>query len=188
VLFARAEANAQNLLEVPFHPYRKASDKYYSLQPIYDWMKLPKSNESTRPMLEWVGVPEHRAYGLLYKVTQVLPDGLLVVSSGEYLVGIESSSFSSRVSSHEPIFLKNYPFKKLCVDGQKIRFLAIKSGNYKYTGTDGGSHTVELYDYGVPYDPKALQAAMQVQKTTNTTSLTVVSTNSVSTNRGAARR
>ncbi len=137
-----------DLLQTPYHPYRQVGNKYYSLQPIYDWMNLPTSDRTARPMQEWFGQPEYRMYNLIFRVEQVLPEGLLLTSSGEYLRGIERADFDS----HNPIFLKNYPYKNLLVDGQIIRFLAIKIGNYQYTATDGAVHTVALYDYGVPCD------------------------------------
>jgi len=148
-MLATISASAQtNLLETPYHPCRQVDNKYYSLQPIYDWMELPHSDRTVRPMQEWIGEPAYRMYNLLFRVEQVLPDGLLLSSSGEYLRGIERADFDS----HNPIFLKNYPYKNLLVDGQIIRLLAIKIGNHQYTATDGAVRTVALYDYGVPCD------------------------------------
>jgi hypothetical protein len=123
-------------------------------------MKLPQSDRTVRPMQEWIGQPAYRMYCLAFRVEQVLPDGLLLSSSGEYLRGVERPDFDS----HNPVFLKNYPYKNLLVDGQCIGFLAIKIGNYQYTATDGAVRTVALYDYGVPPPPQTPEQIKAAQE------------------------
>jgi hypothetical protein len=73
-----------------------------------------------------------------------LKDGLLVeVTSSAYKMGITHT---------HSIFLTNFPGLSKAYDGQRIEFLALKTGLYK-----NASQTLERYDYGIPYNPFAKQ-------------------------------
>jgi hypothetical protein len=143
---------------MPYHPYRKVEDRYYSVQPIYDWMQYRKwirnrpsgemkrliesGTTQIRPMPDWIGAPMYLSEGEFgAKIVQVLPDGLLMTFGG---------------NANRMFFLTNYPFHSQVVDGQHIDFLAIKTGIYRYAGVGDVPHSVEMYDYGIPYDPRAL--------------------------------
>ena len=149
-----------------YHPYRKVGDRYHSLLPLYEWMKLryKPANELTQadyssqqPMTDWVGCGSLSSYGRTsYKVVEVVKEGLL----------IEAESVSKLTSSSKVIFLKNYPYMAQVVDGDRIEFVAMKCGTYQYTTTTGARATVEALDYGTPYDPFKLPK----QATTNTNS------------------
>ena len=52
------------------------------------------------------------------------------------------------------------------MDGQKIQFLAIRVGSFRYTGTDGAKYTIAAYDYGKPpvpppQTPEQIKAAQE---------------------------
>jgi hypothetical protein len=85
-----------------------------------------------------------------YKVDQVLDDGLLV----------HETRFVDYTIDDKPFFLKNYPSYKNLTDNQKIKFLALPSGNYKYTDTEGAVRTVPLYDYGTPVSLEEMSAVL----------------------------
>lgn len=156
---------------LPFHPYRKVGDKYYDLNPLYSWITSIKQKEKARqqiapeearnrPMKAWFGVVEpYEGVLIQYKVAQVLDDGLLVQES-------RFTSYGGTVVD-DPFFLRNYPGYKNLTDNQKIRFLALRSGSYKYTDTQGATRTVPCYDYGVPYNPWALQGSLRAKHSTN---------------------
>ena len=156
---------------LPFHPYRKVGDKYYDLNPLYSWIKSVKQREKqrqeipveevrNRPMKEWFGVVEPSEGVLVrYKVSQVLDDGLLIQER-------RTTSYGGTIDG-DAFFLRNYPGYKNLTDNQDIRFLALRTGSYKYTDTLGATRTVPCYDYGVPYDPWAAQAAAKSRRSTN---------------------
>jgi hypothetical protein len=140
--------------EQPVHPFRKVGDRYYDLRPIYKWLALtkvpmnkltPKELASPRPMTEWVGAATslNTSFSTRYRVQQVLEDGLLVTVT---------HSTTGLGSSTESMFLTNFPGASNVHDGQMIEFLALKTGLYKH-----GSQTIELFDYGTPYNPFAKQ-------------------------------
>jgi hypothetical protein len=151
-LMVTALSSIAQVVQLPYDPVRKVGDKIYSLQPIYEWLKLPISDRTPRPMPEWVGVGSGHSYALDYRVEEIVPEGLMLRSSGERFVS-ESVSERADYDSHEMILLKNYPYKNSVVDGQKIKFLAIRTGNFQFTDTSGGISTIAAYDYGTPYIP-----------------------------------
>lgn len=66
-------------------------------------------------------------------------------------------------------FLTNYPNFKTLKDGDKISFIAITNGTIKLLGTT--EHTIESFDYGIPYNPIELQRTLQIEsKKTNSAS------------------
>lgn len=157
--FAAPSVFAQTVL--PYHPYRKVGDRYYDLRPLYSWINAASHVTVAQrymtvpnPMKDWFGVDRGDPIFVHYSVIQVAEDGLLVREE-------RSSLYNDRVVYGDSFFLKNYPdFKKL-TDHQEIRFLALRAGSYRYTNTLGSVKTVPCYDYGVPYDPWALQKAKQ---------------------------
>ncbi len=113
---------------LPYHPYRKVGERYYSLLPIYTWERLrqnPSKNLTQqqreeldkRPMPEWIGFRAIRNSSV--RVARVLKDAL-VIERRVTTLGISGRFCSTLV-------LKNYPEQTKVVD--------------------------ELYDYGIPYDP-----------------------------------
>jgi hypothetical protein len=48
------------------------------------------------------------------------------------------------------VFLKNHPDQSRLIDGQGVAVLAMLTGNYTYTNTQGARKTVALFDYGTP--------------------------------------
>src|SRR5437899_395759 len=72
----------------------------------------------------------------------------------------------------DPFFLRNYPDYKNLTDNQRIRFLALRTGSYKYTDTQGATRTVPCYDYGVPYIPWAPGANLKAKRLTNSAAST----------------
>lgn len=164
VVLVTAISFGQNL---PLHPYRKVGDRYYDLRPLYSWIdsvqsrrrnheEIPlKFEANNRPMKEWFKwfsseMPLRRLQldGVLvqYEVDQVLNDGLLV--------------HEEDMVDEKPFFLTNYPGYKNLTDNQKINFLALHAGSYKYTDTQGAVRTVPLYDYGIPVSPEEMSAAL----------------------------
>lgn len=158
---------AQNI-GLDYSPLRLVDSKIYSLQPIYDWLQLPRSDKQPRPMQEWVGVKTSKDYSLDYKVIGVLPEGVLLVSSGELFGALGYGTLEKSDYDAEPILLKNYPNKDNLTDGQKINFLAIRSGNFQYTSADNSLHTIAAYDYGkhyiaLPPTPEQVTAQKKLQ-------------------------
>jgi hypothetical protein len=137
-------------LPLPYHPRRQIGDKVYSLQPVYDWIKSEQNKTVERPMKEWIGYRTRNDFGLDYRVEQVVPEGLILRSSGERWFGPNGFSEERNYESHQAILLLNYPGATNLIDHQHIQFLAIRAGNFKYTGTDGAEHAIAAYDYGKP--------------------------------------
>ena len=179
---AKSQEQPDLSIKVRYHPYRQVADKYYSLQPIYDW--IGSKTNIKRPMPEWIGAGERPGYYSDFKVESILPDGVLLRplperSAIEVMYGERyPNKYDAEGDVKSGIFLKNYPFKDRLVDNQKISFLALRTGNYQYTTTDNSTVTVPLYDYGIPYDPLALQAAVHAKKMTNSISFKNIITNS----------
>lgn len=158
--------------DAPYHPYRKVGDRYYSLQPIYEWQKLlsipgnkltPKQRASSRPMQEWIG--ERRdletPIDVTYRVASVAAEGLIITA--------ESHGYRSGTLAYRTLLLLNYPLQKKVADGQAINFLALKTGVREVAGWG----TLEVYDYGIPYDPQALAAEKaRTNILTNTNAIT----------------
>ncbi len=145
-------SSAQKYLPFRNDPLRKIGDKIYSLQPIYNWVKLPSTDRTTRPIPEWIGVTDNRRTTINYKVIGILPDGILLESSGERMISNNfDGSEQPDYDSHEPILLKNYPNQEDVLDGQIMNFLAIRSGSFQYVSADNSMHTIAAYDYGKPY-------------------------------------
>jgi len=179
---------------IPYHPYRKVENRYYDLNPLYNWITdvskvtvaqaRAGSFTKPRPLPDWLGAPSApggvETYQWYY-IRQVLGHGLLL--EVRWSGGIYSGT------STEPIYLTNYPFSGV-IDGQEIHFLALRTGNYKYQDTSGAMHTVAKYDYGIPYDPRELaaqRATNSVPRPSATAPQTSPSpTNSVGTNSNAA--
>jgi len=143
---------------MPHHPFRKIGKKYFDLRKLYEWdqvqmnLKIGETG-SAMPLKDWIG-DDHG--GSQYKVYSVLKEGLL----------IEKRNFGNPYG--EPFLLVNYPMEKTVVDGQTIRFFAMRSGQFKYW-----DKTVERYDYGTPYDPVAMKSAADAQKTNSTAGISV---------------
>jgi len=147
---APAQPSRYEVLKLPYHPLRQVGGKVYSLQRIYDWDKTATIRDATpRPMQEWIGYRNRSDFALDYRAAQVLPEGLILQSSGERW-GPEMDNYGedSKYNKDKPILLKNYPGADALVDGQKIQFLAIRAGSFRYTGTDGAEYTIAAYDYG----------------------------------------
>lgn len=134
---------------MPFHPYRKVESKYYDLRKLYDWLKVKHAARDgdrveLRPMRDWIGGSGAEAGGWLgywFTVAAIVPEGVIV----------EENTWSRNGTTiKDPILLKNYPLKSAMVDGDKIEFLAIRSGNYEWS-----NRTIAAYDYGIPYNPWA---------------------------------
>jgi TPR repeat protein len=88
-----------------------------------------------------------------YQVIEVLDEGLLVQK-------VDFNSYQSDTRYRDPFFLKNYPEQKTMADNNKISFLALRTGNYKYTDTQGAVRTVPLYDYGTPLSFQEMNAIL----------------------------
>lgn len=137
---------------MPFHPYRKVGDKYFNLQPIYEWskvMQIPRNKlteaqlKSRRPMLEWIGEDSSLSFGsgfVIYKVEEVRNQGLVVTRESHGPTGS---------TGYKIFLLLNYPFKDQVAVQERIRFLALKTG-VREVGSYG---TIEVFDYGVPFNP-----------------------------------
>jgi hypothetical protein len=127
----------QNL---PADPYRKIGNGYYDLtQPLgSEWLN---SERSSGPIL------------VQYKIDQVLDDGLLVHEA-------RFNGYSGTTVEDKPFFLTNYPGYKNLTDNQKIKFIALRVGSYKFTDTEGALRTIPLYDYGIPVSAQEMNAAL----------------------------
>lgn len=148
----------KTLLGLPVHPYRKVADKYYSVQPLYDWVARMQSKSQrreeityadrlSRPLTNWFCTyAPYEGVVLRYKVEQVLDEGLLV-REARFVPGTGGEGES------DPFLLRNYPNASNAIDGQTIYFIAMESGHFKYTDTLGGIRTVPCFDYGTPCDP-----------------------------------
>jgi hypothetical protein len=176
----------------PYHPFRKVGTNYFNLQPLYQWAKLGnipskdlKQNHieamQNRPMLAWIGYPDefNSNISTTYEVDSVHPDGLIVRSITRlWKLGTEGS---------KRFFLVNYPFKDSVSDGQQIRFYAIKTGLKKMKNGE----TLDMYDYGVPYDPFALNKTNNSKKSLadlSTNAVVNVGSNAVAEPTGAAKK
>lgn len=158
VLFVKS-ALAQTL---PYDPYRKVGSKYYSIQPVYNWINAcnaarmqhyPVDQWPRNPMPAWFGFTI--AVGGIsthYRVFEVIPDGILVNE--------ERVDISGNAVDDPPFLLKDYPYS--VADNQEIHFLALRTGTYQYTDVRGATRTAIMYDYGVPYDPWKLQAEKNI--------------------------
>jgi len=162
---APAQPSRYEVLKLPYHPIRQVGEKVYSLQRIYDWDKKATPRDPTpRPMQEWIGYKNRKDFALHYRVEQVLREGLILRSSGEFAWIGEPFGYGEeyygegKYNKSEPILLKNYPGADALVGGQKIQFLAIRAGSFRYTGTDGAEYTIAAYDYGKPYVAPPLTA------------------------------
>ena len=161
-LFVSVAVNAGPTDSMPYHPYRKVGDKYFNLQPIYDWsrvLQLPgnkvteKQRTTPRPMAEWIGEISNLTLPIdvNYKVEDVRKEGLVITA--------ESHAYKIGTHGYRTFLLLNYPFKDQVAVRQSIRFLALKTG-VRQVGSYG---TIEVFDYGVPYNP--LELARERAKT-----------------------
>ncbi len=150
---------------MPYHRYRKVDTNYYDLQPIYEWLKIlnkpgnqvtDAERNSVRPMPEWKA-PASRAYDYhfitSFYVTEILNEGIIVEPRGTSDAGGSHTTYGTR------FFLVNYPYKDQLHDNQRIDFLALKTGLYRYEG-----QTLERYDYGIPFDPKTVAAEVAAER------------------------
>lgn len=152
VLSVSVAVNAGPSDSMPYHPYRKVGDKYFNLQPIYDWLEvlqLPgnkvteKQRTTPRPMPEWIGEISSLTLPIdvNYKVEEVRKEGIVIAA--------ESHAYKIGTRSYRTFLLLNYQFKDQIAVGQSVRFLALKTG-VREVGSYG---TIEVFDYGVPYNP-----------------------------------
>lgn len=155
VSFAQAP---KNLNILPYHPYRKiangpsGADRYYNLLPIYNWINAGRKGPCPMPAwISWYNADDPHTISS-YHAISVLAEGVLV----------QPKTYSP-YGGHEtrPFFLKNYPNKDRLADGASFQFIALKTGTYQYNDAGGSLHTVDLYDYGIPYDPAQLAAERQ---------------------------
>jgi hypothetical protein len=139
---------------MPYHPWRKVDGTNYNLMPLYAWVNrldaaseawrtAPEDKkqaawramhaiETSRPMPAWL---MNRGPGFV--VREVWQDNLLLVDRGREPV---------------QIVIKNHPAHDTAVDGQSLQFFALRVGNYQWTDALGSTHTVALYDYGIPIE------------------------------------
>lgn len=153
------QSPAADIWEVPYHPYRKVGDKYYGLQPIYNWIKLAprERDKKVRPMPAWKGGPSENSSILAwYRVKQIVPEGIIVEQAFVYFANLDPVDYGS------PFLLQNFPDKASLVDKQEISFLALPVGTFTYTGVDHADHTIPKYDYGIPYNPGTVKPASPV--------------------------
>jgi len=94
-----------------------------------------------------------------YYIVQVLSDGLLVEGRAQ-----NTYNWNSPEKIGDPFCLVHHPSQTNFVDGQEIHFLALKVGNYQYTDVLGSAHTVPKYDYGIPFDPQQVAAAIAAER------------------------
>ena len=150
----------QSLVGPPltFHPYRKVGGKYYDLTPLYSWISSKKQKEHgpfPTAFTGWIGADMGFSDGFVtsYQVIEVLDEGLLVQK-------VDFNSYQSDTRYRDPFFLKNYPEQKTVADHSEISFLALRTGSYKYTDTQGAARTVPLYDYGIPLSVQEMNAVL----------------------------
>jgi hypothetical protein len=145
----------QSFGQMAYYPQRVVGNKYYDLTPIYEWIGQAQANgknlaEPTSILNGWTGAqsPINGVQGCLigYQVQQVLDDGIIVQR-------IDRTIYSSDVSLGDPLFVTNYPAFKNLSDRQVICFLALHTGNYRYTDTQGATRTIPFYDCGKPFVP-----------------------------------
>ena len=147
---ARADQKAA-LNGMPYTPHRIVNNQHFDLTPVYKWMM--SGCQGPRPMQEWIGEnyknPQQQqvsgAFPGSYTALQVLPDVLLV----QWRRYVNYPVYDQVTSL---LALTNYPFMDKVVDNQILRFLAIRSGNYRYQTIAGSVSTIPLYDYGIACD------------------------------------
>jgi hypothetical protein len=91
----------------------------------------------------WYG----RDLGDWFQVSAVWPTNLFVVE--------EMNHNPNGTRTYRPFVLKNYPRHDKVIDGERIHFFALRTGNYQWTNQKAETHTLPLYDYGTPYNPFA---------------------------------
>lgn len=154
---------------VEYHPFRKLGGKYCDLRQVYSWIESKRLNvdiSAPQPMANWQVFQKHSSrYGDFvmwggYQVVSVEESGILFHSYG--------SSTRRKGNAYGPqMFLKNFPGFKALTDNQEIAFIAFPCDNYRFKDSSGDSVSVQCFDYGVPYDPTALQAAEKAKRDTN---------------------
>ena len=153
LLLTAANACAQ---EMPYHPYRKVQDRYYDLRPIYSWYSTGCHGQN--PMPEWFCTFKWGSTGWVedYRVIQVASGGLFIQTKSQYFGPSEEARGTTEYRT--PLFLTNYPYADRITEGKPIVFIAMRAGVYRYADTQGASHAIELFDYGIPYSPWELKA------------------------------
>lgn len=124
----------------PYHPYRIIGTNHYDLTPLYRW-HTNHALYKTAPMEDWI----HAANGDYFIVKQVWEPGLLYVDFSRWDSSGQRQNF--------PIVITNYPGWSKVKDGDRLDLFAFEIGRYQWREFSGSTHTVPLYDYGIPYDP-----------------------------------
>jgi len=171
IMAATTAGFSQDSAKMLYLPYRIIQGRYCDLSAIYSWIDQTTSlarhrqqgdavsfvNPNTIMSPGWIGVsaPEigqlNNVYGFVenYEIGQVTDDGVIVRKKA-------ANPFDGSYEYGNPLFLTNYPGYKELTDNTTIQFLALKTGVYKYTDTEGASRNIPFYDCGTPYIAKAL--------------------------------
>jgi len=149
--------------EIPYHPYRKVGEKYFNVQPIYEWLKSdPKFRSHQFPMDGWIVVRGNGSDGTLHSENLTYDFRVLGIARDGLIIDAENASRDGR-ERKVMLFLTNYPgFEKL-TDGAVITFIAKESGNHRYVTANNSVATVPCYDYGTPYNPWAMSGTNSVK-------------------------
>jgi hypothetical protein len=144
-------AIAQSAPEMPYHPYRKVENRYYGVATLYNGGSLTNWIVARNQADDW-------------RVAQVIPSGLLI----ERTTHTWSGYLGTSIDRTRIYFLTNFPLRSRVVDGQRIDFIALKTGTFQYPDAMGAVRTVEKLDYGVPYDPAKLAAEAKTNQPSST--------------------
>jgi hypothetical protein len=154
VSLAAISLPAQDIVKMQYLPHRMIGGKYYDITPIYSWIdetanilkqrqqgaRLNFTNPDEFLANGWCGVQAPiEGYLPIYQVFSIMDGGLLVQQRTK-------NGFTGEYELGDPFFLTNYPGFKNLTDNQKIQFLALRTGSYQYTATDGSVRTIPYYD------------------------------------------
>jgi len=104
---------------------------------------MVRAAEKSQPHPNWTGA------GLwsTFIVRQVLKENLLLVEWRFMPVAPENHKV-------QRIILKGYPMHDSVLDGEEIKFFALRNGSHHFESVDGSTRTLPLYDYGAVIEGK----------------------------------
>ncbi len=141
---AATAAAAQEFTRDQSRPFRKLGTNYYDLRPLFAWYRLPPDKMASKPN----PLPEWRVC-LVALSEQVIAEGVVFKEVDPRYPQIDSWRGGPYLATNVPNFKSLRP-------GRSFELLAVRTGKFSYTRSNGQTFQIEIFDRGVPFDPNAL--------------------------------
>lgn len=176
---------------VPYHPFRQIGTNYYDLRRLYAWRLTvqAKARADTNARDEANGAAlgamttgkpsdvaaanaaaarSHQTVAALGAAERSCPIPQWIIPGGPTFrvqaVWQPDMLLLRGAASGSAIVLRHYPAHDQLADGDSVSAYAMRTGIHRWTDREGVTHSLPLYDYGIPFTPTNSPPAINRQQ------------------------